>query len=381
VPHEHLLRGRGDPGSGAAGNVTGKPEHVERFFRFVARDLREIMAEAGFRTVDEMIGRVDMLEVQPAIDHWKAKGVDLSAVLLPAGDPETTVRRRVRPQEHDLESALDVEIIRHAESALTKRQPVRIALPIRNVHRTVGTRLSGEVAKRFGAQGLPDGTIDLRFTGSAGQSLGAFLAPGISIRVEGDANDYLAKGMSGGRIVVTPPPGSAFLPHRNIIAGNVVLYGATGGELYLHGVAGERFAVRNSGRRRSSRGGDHGCEYMTGPRRRPRPHRRQLRGRDERRIAHVYDETELFDTRCNLDMVDVEAYGPEDVKELRTMIENHHKYTRSARAKMILDDWESRLPLFVKVMPVDYRKVLERMQLEEYREAETLSATEEVYRG
>jgi glutamate synthase domain-containing protein 2/glutamate synthase domain-containing protein 1/glutamate synthase domain-containing protein 3 len=363
---------------------TGKPEHVERFLRFVARELREIMADLGFHTVDEMVGQVDRLEVQPAIDHWKAKGVDLSAILLPAGDPKTAVLRRVRPQEHDLESALDVDLIRRAESALSKGQPVRIALPIRNVHRTVGTRLSGEVAKRFGARGLPDGTIDLRFTGSAGQSLGAFLAPGISIRVEGDANDYLAKGMSGGRIVVTPPPGSAFLPHRNIIAGNVVLYGATGGELYLHGVAGERFAVRNSGAKAVVEGvGDHGCEYMTGG-------TVVVLGRTgvnfaagmSGGIAYVYDETELFDTRCNLDMVDVESvWDPEDIKQLRTMIENHHRYTRSARAKMILDDWESRLPLFVKVMPVDYRKVLERMQLEEYREAETLSATEEVYRG
>ncbi|MGE5754046.1 MAG: glutamate synthase large subunit [Deltaproteobacteria bacterium] len=362
----------------------GKPEHVERFLRFVARELREIMAETGFRTVDEMVGRVDRLEVQPAIDHWKAKGVDLSAILLSAGDAKTAVRRRIRPQDHDLESALDVELIRRAESALTKGQPVRIALPIRNVHRTVGTRLSGEVAKRFGAQGLPEGTIDLRFTGSAGQSLGAFLAPGISIRVEGDANDYLAKGMSGGRIVITPQPGSAFLPHRNIIAGNVVLYGATGGELYLHGVAGERFAVRNSGAKAVVEGvGDHGCEYMTGG-------IVVVLGRTgvnfaagmSGGIAYVYDETELFDTRCNLDMVDVESvWAPEDARTLRTMIENHHRYTRSARAKLILEDWESRLPLFVKVMPVDYRKVLERMQLEECRETETLSATEEVYRG
>jgi glutamate synthase domain-containing protein 2/glutamate synthase domain-containing protein 1/glutamate synthase domain-containing protein 3 len=362
----------------------GKPEHVERFLRFVARELREVMAETGFRTIDEMVGRVDRLEVQPAIDHWKAKGVDLSAILMPAGDMKTTARRRVRPQEHDLDSALDVELIRRAESALTKGQPIRIALPIRNVHRTVGTRLSGEVAKRFGSQGLPDGTIDLRFTGSAGQSLGAFLAPGISIRVEGDANDYLAKGMSGGRIVITPPPGSAFLPHRNIIAGNVVLYGATGGELYLHGVAGERFAVRNSGAKAVVEGvGDHGCEYMTGG-------VVVVLGRTgvnfaagmSGGIAYVYDETELFDTRCNLDMVDVESvWAPEDAKTLRAMIENHHRYTRSARAKLILEDWESRLPLFVKVMPVDYRKVLERMQLEEYRETETLSATEEVYRG
>jgi glutamate synthase domain-containing protein 2/glutamate synthase domain-containing protein 3 len=363
---------------------TGKPEHVERFLGFVARELREIMAELGFHSVGDMVGRVDMLEMRPAVDHWKAKGVDLSAILLPAGDLKAGSRCRIRSQEHELDLALDVELIRRAQNALTKRQPVRIALPIRNVHRTVGTRLSGEVARRHGAQGLPDGTIELRFTGSAGQSLGAFLAPGISIRVEGDANDYLAKGMSGGRIVVTPPPGSAFLPHRNIIAGNVVLYGATGGELYLHGVAGERFAVRNSGAKAVVEGvGDHGCEYMTGG-------IVVVLGRTgvnfaagmSGGVAYVYDETELFDTRCNLDMVDVESvWAPDDVSQLKTMIENHFRYTRSPRAKMILEDWESRLPLFVKVMPVDYRKVLERMQLEEHRETETLSATEEVYRG
>ncbi|MGE5188647.1 MAG: glutamate synthase-related protein, partial [Gemmatimonadota bacterium] len=362
----------------------GKPEHVERFLRFVAQELREHMAALGFRTVDEMVGRVDMLEVQPAVDHWKAGGVDLSAILLPPGSGPTAARRKTREQEHDLDAALDVELIRRAQPALDGARPVRITMPIRNVHRTVGTRLSGEITRRHGAKGLPDDSIALHFTGSAGQSLGAFLAPGVSIRVDGDANDYLAKGMSGGRIVVTPPPGSILLPHRNIIAGNVVLYGATGGELYLHGVAGERFAVRNSGARAVVEGvGDHGCEYMTGG-------LVVVLGNTgvnfaagmSGGIAYVYDETELFDTRCNLDMVDVESvWAPEDVKRLRAMIENHHRYTGSPRAKMILEGWDTRLPLFVKVMPVDYRKVLERMQQEEFRETETVSATEEVYRG
>ncbi|MGE5662787.1 MAG: glutamate synthase large subunit, partial [Deltaproteobacteria bacterium] len=362
----------------------GKPEYVERFLRYVAQELREHMAEMGFRTVDEMVGRVDMLEVQPTVDHWKAKGVDLSAVLLPPGSGPTVARRKIREQEHDLDSALDVELIRRSQPALDGARPVRITMPIRNVNRTVGTRLSGEITRRHGAKGLPDDAITLNFTGSAGQSLGAFLAPGVSIRVDGDANDYLAKGMSGGRIVVTPPPGSVLLPHRNIIAGNVVLYGATGGELYLHGVAGERFAVRNSGARAVVEGvGDHGCEYMTGGLVVVLGHTGvNFAAGMSGGIAYVYDETELFDTRCNLDMVDVESvWAPEDVKQLRQMIENHHRYTNSPRAKMILEGWETRLPLFVKVMPVDYRKVLERMQQEEFHETETVSATEEVFRG
>jgi glutamate synthase domain-containing protein 3 len=244
--------------------------------------------------------------------------------------------------------------------------------------------LSGEITRRFGAKGLPDDTIRLFFTGSAGQSAGAFLAPGVTIRIVGDTNDYLAKGMSGGRIIVVPPPEAAFLPHRNVIAGNVVLYGATGGELYLYGTAGERFAVRNSGAKAVVEGvGDHGCEYMTGG------VVVVLGGTGNNfaagmsgGVAYIYDETELFDTRCNLDMVDVETvWSDEDEKQLHVMIENHFRFTGSQRAKMILESWESRLPLFVKVMPVEYRKVLERMHLEEYRDDETVSATEEVYRG
>ncbi|GAB4366249.1 MAG: glutamate synthase large subunit [Deltaproteobacteria bacterium] len=363
---------------------TGKPEHVVNFFRFIAQELREYMAQLGFRTVDEMVGRVDRLEVEPAIDHWKAKGLDFSSILLPPPEGPNVHRHAVRHQPHDVEATLDADLIREAEPALETGEPVYIEMPIRNIHRAVASTLSGEVVRRYGAKGLPEDTIRINFTGSAGQSLGAFLAPGITIRVAGDANDYLGKGMSGGRIVVVPPPGSPFLPRKNVIAGNTVLYGATGGELYLYGTAGERFAVRNSGARAVVEGvGDHGCEYMTGG-------VVVVLGRTGSNfaagmsggIAYIYDETELFDTRCNLDMVDVETvWKKEDRDDLRAMIENHYRFTGSERAQAILDDWDARLPLFVKVMPVDYRKVLERMKLEQSRDADTLSATEEVYHG
>jgi glutamate synthase domain-containing protein 2/glutamate synthase domain-containing protein 1/glutamate synthase domain-containing protein 3 len=363
---------------------TGKPEHVVNFLRYIAQELREIMAELGFRTLDEMVGRVDRLEAEPAVDHWKAKGLDFSAILLAPPEGPNVCRHAVRHQPHDVESTLDADLLRQARPALETGESVYIEMPIRNIHRAVASTLSGEVVRRYGSPGLPEDTIRINFTGSAGQSLGAFLAPGISIRVAGDANDYLGKGMSGGRIVVVPSPGSGYFPPKNVIAGNTVLYGATGGELYLYGTAGERFAVRNSGGRAVVEGvGDHGCEYMTGG-------VVVVLGRTGNNfaagmsggIAYVYDETELFDTRCNLDMVDVETvWRKEDQQELRTMIENHYRYTGSERAQTILHEWDSRLPLFAKVMPVDYRMVLERMRLEEGRDADTLSATEEVYHG
>ena len=362
----------------------GKSEFVERFFRFLAQELREQMAELGFRTMDEMIGRVDLIEVQPAVDHWKTRDLDFGAVLMPAGDGREFPMRCVRSQDHGLESNLDIELIRRARKAIDTGLRVYIEMPIRNVHRSVGAALSGEIARRYGARGLPDGTITFRFTGSAGQSMGAFLSPGVVIEVVGDTNDYLAKGMSGGRIVVSPPADAGFLPHRNVIAGNVVLYGATGGELYLHGIAGERFAVRNSGAKAVVEGvGDHACEYMTGG-------VVVVLGATgvnfaagmSGGVAYVFDETELFDTRCNLDMVDVESvWAEEDKQQLRAMLENHLRHTQSPRAAMILDNWEARLPQFVKVMPTDYRKVLERMRLDEHPENETVSATEEVFRG
>ena len=363
---------------------TGRAAYIENFFRFLAQELREYMAEMGFRTVDEMVGRADMLEFQPALDHWKAHGLDFSAILHPAGNGSDEERHRVRSQEHEIGKSLDNELIVRAMPALEKGQAVDIEMPIRNVHRTVGAMLSGEITRRFGARGLPEDTIRIFFEGSAGQSLGAFLSPGVSIRVVGDANDYLAKGMAGGRITIVPPPNAGFLPHRNVIAGNVVLYGATGGELYLYGTAGERFAVRNSGAKAVVEGlGDHGCEYMTGGVVVVLGHTgNNFAAGMSGGIAYVYDETELFDTRCNLDMVDVETvWDPQDQRELRGMIENHFRFTGSEQARTILENWDSRLPLFVKVMPVEYRKVLERMHLEEYRDDETVSASEEVFRG
>ncbi len=361
---------------------TGKPEYVERFFRFIAEEMREHMARLGFRTVEEMVGRVDRLETAEAVEHWKARGLDFSALLDPAHYDSDKPRRCLKGQDHQLEKAFDNELIRLAAPALEGKEPVEIELPIRNVHRTAGAMLSGEVVRRHGAGGLPEDTIQVNFTGSGGQSLGAWLAPGISIRLEGDVNDYLGKGMSGGRIVVVPPRDAGFVPHENIIAGNVVLYGATGGEVYIHGIAGERFCIRNSGARAVVEGvGDHGCEYMTGGTVVVLgPTGNNFAAGMSGGIAYVYDESELFDTRCNLDMVDLESvWAEQDRKALRSMIENHHRHTGSARAQMILENWESHYPLFVKVMPIDYKRVLERMRLAEGVDRETVSATEEVF--
>jgi glutamate synthase (NADPH/NADH) large chain len=363
---------------------TGRPEYVERFLRFMAEELREYMAELGFKTLDEMIGHVDLLEMRPDISHWKARKLDFSALLSMAGRGSKTSLRCLKSQEHNHQESLDHELIRQAAPALEKMQPVRIDLAVRNVHRTVGATLSGEVTKRYGARGLPEDTIQIFLKGSAGQSLGAFLAPGISIHVQGDSNDYLAKGMSGGRIVLVPPARSTFLPHENVIVGNVVLYGATGGEVYINGIAGERFAVRNSGSKAVVEGvGDHGCEYMTGGivvviGATGNNFAAGMSGG----IAYVYDESQLFDTHCNLDMVDLETvWDQRDIIQLRTMLEDHFRFTNSPRARMLLDNWEAHLPLFVKVMPIDYRKSLERMRLEEDRYKETVAATEEVFHG
>jgi glutamate synthase domain-containing protein 3 len=365
-------------------NFGGQAEFTERFFRFIAQEMREYMAALGFRTVDEMVGRVDKLEVRKAINHWKAKLLDFSA-LLTHPDPDGKADLRcIRKQDHELSSSLDNELIKQSEKALNQKKPVIIEIPIRNINRTVGTMLSSEVTRKYGSSGLPEDTIQLNFEGSAGQSLGAFLAPGITIRVEGDANDYVGKGMSGGKIIVNPYHESTFKPHQNIIAGNVILYGATAGEMYLHGMAGERFAVRNSGATAVVEGvGDHGCEYMTGG-------TVVVIGQTGNNfgagmsggIAFVYDEHEWFGMRCNLDMVDLESVWTEEDKDvLRSMLEKHLQYTQSTRAKDILDNWESRLPLFVKVIPMEYKLSLERIRQEEHRDDELVLATEEVFRG
>jgi glutamate synthase domain-containing protein 2/glutamate synthase domain-containing protein 1/glutamate synthase domain-containing protein 3 len=343
----------------------GKPEHVINYFFYVAEELRQVMAQLGFRTVDEMIGRVDCLDTDDAVRYWKARGVDLSAILAaPDVAPEAGYAvRNMERQDHGLDGALDYHLIDRCKAALEDAQPVRFELDIHNHNRTCGTMLSGEVAKRYGAAGLPDGTIRITFTGTAGQSFGAFLAPGLSLTLFGDANDYLGKGMSGGRIVVRPPHGATFDAAKNVIAGNTLLYGATGGEAYLSGVVGERFAVRNSGADAVVEGvGDHGCEYMTGG-------TVVVLGRTGRNFAagmsggqaFVYDEDGRFARRVNGDpnllREPVEA-GTADADALRALIERHAEHTDSARARALLADWGNSLPRFVKVISEEYKTLL-----------------------
>jgi glutamate synthase domain-containing protein 2/glutamate synthase domain-containing protein 3 len=359
----------------------GKPEHVINFMRFVAQDVRELMAELGFRRFDEMVGRADLLQVRPAVGHWKARGLDLSAVLtLPPGSGHA--RRCTRPQEHAAGEALDDELIEQAQPAILQGTSVSLFAVIRNSNRTVGASLSAEIARRYGSAGLPSDTIRCRFSGSAGQSFGAFLAPGVTFELEGDANDYLGKGLSGGRIVVYPAKDATFRPHQNVISGNVNLFGATGGEVFLNGTAGERFAVRNSGAVAVVEGlGDHGCEYMTGG-------CVVVLGATgvnfaagmSGGIAYVLDESQLFDTRCNLENVDIEPVAAgEDRERLRRLVQEHERWTGSEVARTVLRDWDEVLPRFVKVMPVDYRLALERIRAQEYGESEFVAMTEEVY--
>jgi glutamate synthase domain-containing protein 2/glutamate synthase domain-containing protein 3 len=361
---------------------SGKPEYVINLMRFVAEEVREYMAHLGFRTFDDMIGRVDKLEVNTAIGHYKTRGLDFSRILYkPAVDSKTPLRC-ISAQQHDFTQMLDNELIKECSQALEIRKPVVLEKTIRNFNRTTGATLSGEVSKRYGAQGLPTDTIRILFYGSAGQSFGAFLAPGITFELEGDANDYLGKGLSGGRIIVRPPAVSSFLPQYNIITGNVNLFGATSGEVYIHGRAGERFCVRNSGATVVVEGvGDHACEYMTGG-------RVIVLGKTgvnfaagmSGGIAYVLDQNQLFDTLCNLEMVDIEALTDKaDEEFLRVQIENHTRFTGSRYAQGILDNWEDMLPYFVKVMPVDYRHALKRIDERRFQEADTVGMTEEVF--
>jgi len=340
----------------------GQPEHVINFFFFIAEQLREIMAHLGFRTMNEMIGRVDMLDMRAAVEHWKAKGLDFSAILYNPPMPGRVGRRHIEQQDHGLEQALDYRLIDHARDALDTQTPIQIKLPIRNVHRTVGAMLSGEIARRYGSAGLPDDTIRFEFTGSAGQSFGAFLAKGVTLTLEGDANDYTGKGLSGGTLVIYPPRASTFLPEQNILIGNVVLYGATTGEAYFNGVAGERFAVRNSGATAVVEGvGDHGCEYMT-------KGLVVVLGKTGRNfaagmsggIAYVLDEKGDFaEKRCNPGGVDLEpVIETADIAFLRNVIQRHFEYTGSPRAEWILENWSAMLPKFVKVFPHEYKRVL-----------------------
>jgi glutamate synthase (NADPH/NADH) large chain/glutamate synthase (ferredoxin) len=341
---------------------TGKPEHVVNFFLFVAEEIRGLMAQLGFRTMREMIGRVDKLKVQKAVDHWKAKGLDLSLLLTkPQVGPEVATSW-VQAQDHGLADILDNQLVARCQSAIERGEPVSLELPIRNLNRTTGTVLSSHIARRYGPEGLPPDTIRIKFTGSAGQSFGAFLSKGITLTLEGESNDYLGKGLSGGKIIVVPPPNVTYSPEETILIGNTSLYGATAGEGYFYGTAGERFAVRNSGARVVIDGtGDHGCEYMTGG-------VVVILGKTGRNFAagmsggeaYVLDEEGTFPERCNMGMVEREGVeASEDIQTLRTMIEAHFRYTQSENAKRVLDAWDVMLPKFVKVMPRDYKRVLQ----------------------
>jgi len=360
----------------------GKPEHLINFMNFIAQDVREIMAELGFKTFDEMVGQINMIKTGKAVDHYKAKGLDFTNILFqPEIQESTTLYASSKPQ-HDFSNTLDFELIKKAKPALDKKKDVKIPMQIRNRNRTAGTMLSYEVSKRFGSEGLPDDTISCSFKGSAGQSFGAFLAKGITFQLEGDANDYVGKGLSGGRIILTPPKAATFRPQNNIITGNVNLFGATSGEMFIRGKAGERFCVRNSGANAVVEGvGDHACEYMTGG-------RVVILGSTgvnfaagmSGGIAYVLDSDQLFDTRCNLEMVELSPIIDEiESKFLYDMINRHVELTSSAYAAEILHDWEEMRPLFVKVLPIDYKKALERLKNFQSKESELVTVTEEVY--
>ncbi|VWX53200.1 glutamate synthase large subunit [Novosphingobium sp. 9U] len=373
---------------------TGQPEHVVNYFFFVAEELRAIMAELGFRTLAEMTGRVDRLDTRKVISNWKAKGVDLSKILYNPGKGDSPTLNWSETQDHGLENALDNELIAASADALESRQPVRVEKSVINVNRTVGAMLSGEVAKRFGHAGLPDNTINVKLTGVAGQSFAAWLAHGVTLDLTGDANDYVGKGLSGGRVIVRQPGHVNREPTQNIIVGNTVLYGAIAGEAFFNGVAGERFAVRNSGAVAVVEGcGDHGCEYMTGG-------VVAVLGKTGRNfaagmsggIAYVYDEDGVFAQLANTSMVDLQPISAErdeddgagrpqqrtngvndagmgdplrhDADRLRVLLERHHLHTGSKRARALLDDWSNALGKFVKVMPRDYAKALKQMEAE-----------------
>ncbi|MEW8428425.1 MAG: glutamate synthase subunit alpha, partial [gamma proteobacterium symbiont of Ctena orbiculata] len=373
---------------------TGEPEHVINYFFFVAEEARRLMAQLGFRSFNEMVGQSDRLDMRKAINHWKAKGLDYSRLLKkPEAEPEVALYNS-EIQDHGLDKAIDLELIKRAQPALEKGEAVKIEIDIHNYNRTFGTMLSGRVAERYGHKGLPDDTIYIKAKGTAGQSFGAWLAKGVTVELAGEGNDYVGKGISGGRLVIYPPENAGIgKAEENIIVGNTLLYGAISGECYFRGVAGERFAVRNSGVTAVIEGvGDHGCEYMTGgvvvclgPT------GRNFAAGMSGGIAYVLDEAGDFSERCNMAQVelepieeeddalenldhqggDLESHGMVDLSRdmtrfdairLKQLIERHMHYTDSAVARRILNSWESILPKFVKVMPVEYRRALKEMQ-------------------
>ena len=344
----------------------GDPQHIVNYMTFIAMELREIMAELGFRTIEEMVGRVDRLHTKELADHLKAKGLDLSTILYEQKPAEGSTRYNSKQQNHGLELSLDArELIPNALPALQRKEQVRGTFPILNTDRVVGTTLGYEVTTRYGAEGLPEDTIWYHFVGTAGQSFGAFVPKGITLSVEGDTNDYFGKGLSGGKIIVAPSAKATFQAEKNVITGNTVLYGATSGEAYIRGIAGERFAVRNSGVNMVVEGvGDHGCEYMTGG-------RVVILGETGRNfgagmsggIAYVYDPSNKLSGRSNQEMILLERMvDSEDISELRSMLDNHVKYTDSTVAKNILANFTKELSNFVKVIPKDYKVMLQHIK-------------------
>jgi glutamate synthase (NADPH/NADH) large chain/glutamate synthase (ferredoxin) len=347
---------------------TGTPEHVVNFFFLVAEEARRIMASLGVRSFDELIGRTDLLVADDAVEHWKARGVDLTQVLAQPPLAPDAPRRRMHGQVPVLDDHLDWTLIEQAGPALERREPVEIETRVRNVHRCVGGVLSSHIAAAHGPDGLPQDTIRVTLHGSAGQSFGGWLAPGVSLTLHGDANDYTGKGLSGGTLAVVPPDGAGFVAQDNVIIGNTVLYGATSGRAFFRGMAGERFAVRNSGASAVIEGvGDHGCEYMTGG-------RVVVLGKTGRNfaagmsggLAFVLDEHGLLRSRINSAMADqIEQLDEADAIELRTLVQEHLERTDSPVARRVLDDWEEILPRFVKVFPTDYKRVLTELAAQE----------------
>ena len=351
----------------------------------LAEEIRELMATLGFRTIDEMVGRVDRLDTRAAINHWKAKGLDFSTILHKPEVSANVKTHREETQDHGIERSLDMTtLLGLCRPALEEKKPVKIDLPIRNINRTVGTVLSSEVTRRYGAAGLPDGTIQINFTGTAGQSLLAFGVPGVTVRVEGDVNDYCGKGLSGGRLIVRPSRSATFKAEENVIAGNVVAYGATSGEIYIRGICGERFCVRNSGAEAVVEGvGDHGCEYMTAG-------RAVILGETGRNfaagmsggIAYVWDAAGTFRQQVNKEMVDLDPLDANDIDYLKAIIEKHVAYTESARGREILSRWQVEQARFVKVMPIDYKRAIaELRKLAEQEQEEARQSKEKVRNG
>ena len=342
-------------------NFIGDPEYTVNFMKFIAQEVREIMAELGFRTLNEMVGRTDVLEPKQAVEHWKAKGIDLTPILYqPEVDAEVGRYCQI-PQDHGLDKCLDITVLLDlCKDAIEKGEKVKATLPIKNINRVVGTILGNEITKRHW-EGLPEDTVHLHFQGSAGQSFGAFVPKGVTLELEGDANDYVGKGLSGGKIIVYPPKGSTFVAEDNIIIGNVALYGATSGEVYISGVAGERFCVRNSGVNTVVEAvGDHACEYMTGGKVVVLgPTGRNFAAGMSGGVAYVLDESGDFATRCNTQMVALEALEGEEIDDLRELIQRHADYTHSQKAALVLANWSEMLPKFVKVMPKDYKRMLQ----------------------